>query len=314
MSCAAFCSGEPIHARPVSRPERAFRWVRRNKTVSALSSAVGLALLLGTVVSTYFAIDAHQQATVALAREQDAQAARRDAVERQKESDRAREEEAKSRQEAEARAAETAAVLEFVETKVFAAARPQGQEGGLGPDVRLRDAIGAAVPSVETSFKSQPLIEARLRKTLGQSFLFLGDATSAAKQLTTARELFLKQLGAEHADTLQSMHSLANSYTDLGRYADALKLNEETLTLRKATLGSEHPDTLASMHGLANSYADLGRYEEALKLNEKTLALRQTSLGRDHLDTLASMQNLASSYYDLDRDAEALKLREERSR
>ena len=73
------------------------------------------------------------------------------------------------------------------------------------------------------------------------------------------------------------MHSLANSYAALGRHAEALKLNEETLALRKAKLGPDHPDTLRSMNNLANSYAALGRHAEALKLHEETLALRRPS-------------------------------------
>ena len=50
------------------------------------------------------------------------------------------------------------------------------------------------------------------------------------------------------------MNNLATSYDALGRYAEALKLHEETLALRKAKLGPDHPDTLASMNNLANSY------------------------------------------------------------
>jgi hypothetical protein len=62
-------------------------------------------------------------------------------------------------QYAKTRESETAAVLGFVENKIFAAARPKGQEGGLGFDVKLEDAIGAALPDVETSFTDHPLIE-----------------------------------------------------------------------------------------------------------------------------------------------------------
>ena len=50
------------------------------------------------------------------------------------------------------------------------------------------------------------------------------------------------------------MNNLANSYNDLGRNAEALKLHEEVLALRKARLGPDHPDTLKSMSNLANSY------------------------------------------------------------
>jgi tetratricopeptide (TPR) repeat protein len=119
------------------------------------------------------------------------------------------------------------------------------------------------------------------------------------------------KLGYDHHDTLQSMISLAISYSDLGRHKEALKLNEETLALLKAKLGSDHPHTLKSMNNLANSYSDLGRHEEALKLNEETLTLLKAKLGPDHPDTLASMNNLAISYADAGRHAEALKLREE---
>jgi len=45
--------------------------------------------------------------------------------------------------------------------RVHIAARPEGQEGGLGYDVTLRGAIEAALPFVDESFKDQPLIEAR---------------------------------------------------------------------------------------------------------------------------------------------------------
>ena len=58
----------------------------------------------------------------------------------------------------------------------------------------------------------------------------------------------------------------ANRYAVLGRYAEALKLREQTLALRKAKLGPDHPDTLSSMNNLAVSYAALGRQAEALKL------------------------------------------------
>ena len=40
--------GEPIHARPVSRPERLWRWCKRNPMVSGLVAALSVAILIGT--------------------------------------------------------------------------------------------------------------------------------------------------------------------------------------------------------------------------------------------------------------------------
>jgi tetratricopeptide (TPR) repeat protein len=107
------------------------------------------------------------------------------------------------------------------------------------------------------------------------------------------------------------MMNIANSYYRLARHADAVKLHEETLSLKKAKLGLDHPDTLKSMMNLATVYDRLGRHEEALKLQEETLALRKAKLGPDHPDTLMSMLNLAACYHNLRRYADSLKLLEE---
>ena len=216
-----------------------------------------------------------------------------------------------AKETAQARESETRAVLEFVENRVFAAARPKDREGGLGFDVKLADALKAALPFVQTGFKDQPLIEARLRMTLGLSFAYLGKPHIAADQFQRARELYSAARGADDSDTLESMDKLALVYTGLGQHADALKLNEELLALRKAKFGPDHPITLLGMHNLADSYAALGRHAEALRLREETLALRKAKLGSDHADTLTSMGSLADSYDALGRRAEAVKLRKE---
>jgi tetratricopeptide (TPR) repeat protein len=107
------------------------------------------------------------------------------------------------------------------------------------------------------------------------------------------------------------MYSLANSYTVLGRHAEALRLREEALARQKVRLGPDHPETLRGMNGLACTYADLGRHGEAVDLYEQTLALQKAALGPDHPDTFQTMYNLANRYADLGRHDDALKLREE---
>jgi tetratricopeptide (TPR) repeat protein len=278
-----FIAGEPVQARRISAAERLVRWAVRNPVVAGLAAAVFLAMAVGTAVSTWQMI----RARTAVAAEKQAHAA------------------------AQAREAEARAVLEFVEERIFAAARPAGQARGLGREVTLRQAIGAALPSVAEGFTSQPLIEARLRRTLGTSYLYLGEARTAAEQFEASLALYARHRGPDDPETLTSMHSLASSYSALGRLAEAIALREETLALRKARLGPDHLDTLKSMNNLANSYDALGRHIEALKLHEETLALRQAKLGPDHPTTLRSMHNLANSYDALGRHAEALVLREE---
>jgi serine/threonine protein kinase len=285
---------EPVTAYRESISARGRRWMRRHRVlVTGLSAAllVGLvALTGGLIVMTSL----NRQLDIANA----------NLVEKTEQLSAANNTERQAREAAEK-------VLDFVENRVFAAARPEGYEGGLGHTVTLRQAIEAALPYVAKSFRDRPLMEARLRWTLGGSFFSLGDAKTAKKQFEAARALYTRHLGPDHPATLGSMHYLATSYYYLGRHADALKLREETLALRKAKFGPDHPDTLMSMSNLADSYAALGRYADALKLYEETLALQKAKLGSDHPDTLGGMNNLASSYYALGRYAEALKLFEE---
>jgi serine/threonine protein kinase len=72
---------EPIMARPVGRVERGWRWCKRNPALAAL----GLALLVATPVSAYFAVAASQQSTQAGAEKSAAVAARQNLGETNKE-------------------------------------------------------------------------------------------------------------------------------------------------------------------------------------------------------------------------------------
>jgi serine/threonine protein kinase len=280
---------EAILARPPSRVYKVMKFAQRHRGAVLAGCAMTAALLVATSVATW-------QAVVATRAKQDALAAA------------AAEKEARER--AQAGEAEVRRVLEFVDDRVFAVARPKGQAGGLGREVKLREVVEAALPFVEKGFTDQPLTEARLRLTLGQSFWHLGDAQTAADQCRKARALYTRHLGPDHPDTLRSMNMLANCYLDLGRYTDAIALKEETLTLCRARLGPDHPNTLHSMNNLAVGYDAIGRHADALKLHEETLALRQAKFGADHPDTLMSMHNLAIDYDAAGRHAEALKIRE----
>ena len=289
------------------------------------ASLVLLALLAGVVGTTLGLFEAKKQERLAVDARQaeadraegerlakiDAQANEKLAGERlvQVEAERKKADAAKV--EAQAKEAEANAVVKFFEEQVFAAARPKGQDGGLGAGVTLRDAIAASVSALEKGFAAQPLVEARLRMALGVTFHHLAEHEQAREQVERARTLFTRHLGPDHRATLASMMNLANSYEALNRPADALKLREETLATQKRVLPTDHPDTLLSTMNLASSYEALNRPDDALKLREETLAIQQRVLSKDHPDTLRSMINLASSYSAAKRPADALKMREE---
>jgi serine/threonine protein kinase/tetratricopeptide (TPR) repeat protein len=306
-----YLSDEPVDACPPSASYRLRKFAKKNRAALTTVVAIAALLIIGVVGTTVGLIRATRAAAAERLARDEAQDQKAKAIQSaQREADEHQKANA-ARADAQAKEAEANAAIKFFEDKVFSAGRPKGEAGGLGHDVSLRDAIKASLSALGTSFRDQPLVEARLRHTLGITFFYLGERAQAAEQFEQARALFARHRGREHPDTLSSMNGLAFSYQALNRHAEAVKLFEETLATYRRVLSPDHPGTLMCMNNLALSYQALNRHAEALKLNEETLAARKRVLPPDHPDTVSSMNNLSNSYVALNRHAESLKLREE---
>ena len=276
---------EPVSAYADPWRERARRWRSRHRTL-VTAAAASLIVAVVALASGLFLLALANNRERELRREA---AAERDEALRQRE--RALQAEGQAKQsEAEARA-----VLDFFKDKVLAAARPKGQEGGLGREATIRAAVDAAEPQIGKAFADQPAVEASVRGTLGLTYGYLGEPALAIVQQERALSLRQKARGPDHPDTLDSMNNLATAYDDAGRRAEALLLYEETLKLAKAKLGPDHRDTLKSMNNVASAYGDAGRLTEALPLYQETLKRMKAKLGPEHPYTLSSMSGFATA-------------------
>jgi serine/threonine protein kinase len=295
-----YLTDQPVEACPPSTAYRVRKFVRRNRVAVLTMLAILAALGAGTVIATWQAVVATRAKQDALASANAEKAAKQDAQV-------AASAEKAAKETAQAKEAEARAVLNFVQTKVFAAARPKNVSGGLGREVSLRRALEAALPGVATSFAKQPLMEAQVRMTLGESFSLLGDPKIAVEQYERAHSIYLKELGPDDHETLVSTRHLAKSLSESSRHDEAIPLEVETLERSKAKYGPSHAETLVAMNNLANSYYRAGRYPAALKLHEETLALRRATLPADDPHIVSSINNVAGMYFMLGRPEEALK-------
>jgi hypothetical protein len=109
-----------------------------------------------------------------------------------------------------------------------------------------------------------------------------------------------QQLGQDDHHTLWAANSLAVSFQMMGRFAEARRLNTDTLARRRRVLGDDCPDTLISANNLALDLYELGNYRGAREIDEDVLARRGRVLGDDHPDTLVSASNLAKDLRELD--------------
>ncbi len=102
-----------------------------------------------------------------------------------------------------------------------------------------------------------------------------------------------------------SLNSLAQTYDDQGKYAEAEPLYQRALAIREKTLSAEHSDVAASLNNLAALYRAQGRYGEAEPLYQRSLAIFEKALGAEHPDVAICLNNLALLYYDQGRYGEA---------
>jgi serine/threonine protein kinase len=215
------------------------------------------------------------------------------------------------------------AVRDFLRFRLLSQADPRaqadallkrgGKSAGAKPNLTVRELLGRAAQELapdqfEGQFRGQPLVQAEILRTVGDTYGGIGDYGPAISHLKRARDLQTQELGFDHPDTLATLHSLARAYLDAGQTPEAVHLLEQVRDERSATLGPGHADTLASVNDLSRCYFKLGRHEEAFRLREDIVKLREASLGPDDPETLASMMNLANSYAAFKRYDKALEL------
>jgi serine/threonine protein kinase len=275
MDLQHYLADEPVSAGPPSAWYRLRKFLRRNKGPVLAVLLVTLALVGGVAVSTWQAVRAVSAREQAIANEAKALGEKR---------------------KAEQSEADAKAVLVFFADKVLAAARPREMGGGLGVNATIQAAVDAAEPQVAGTFKDQPLVEASVRHTLGDTYLSLRKAKLAIRQLERALELFRALRGPEDDETLGTMNDLAEAYRQAGQLEEAIRMAEQEFELRKVHFGSDHATALTSMNNLARAYQDAGRYEKAVVLYEECLEKRRAKFGPDDEDTLAMMGGLGMAY------------------
>ena len=289
---------EPVLAGPPNPLYKFGKFARRNRVGLAAASVVFLALVGGlTAAAVGF---------------------RRASVER----DNA----VAARVEAEQARDESEAVTTFL-SGMLAAVDP----GRSGRDVAVRDVLDVASATIEAALDDNPLVEARLRETMGRTYLELGLIDDAARHLPVAYEIRRSRLGASDPDTIDSVSAMARLAAARGDYPQARRLIEEAIGAapgdearsldathqlavidflqaryepaeaglrralegREALLGPEDRETLESARGLARLYRETGRWAEAEPLLERTLEAQERTLGVEHPETLRTLADLA---------------------
>ena len=278
-----FLKNEPIEARPIGKIQRAWRWCKRQPSVAALLATVAITLVVGTVVSAYFAIAADNQYQQTIHERNNAIAA----LER-------------------ARAAVNDSFTTISEDELL-------NTPGMQP---LRDKLLLSAVRYYEDFVDTPHSDPSLQAELASSYLRLARMKSTLGNFSESEKLNLKaielfqELSDNDPNKIVFQEELAHSclilgtlLSSTGRPLQADEKFDQSISILEA-LSAEEGDNLRVKERLAKAYGTLGSFlASADRLAEAdTTIVNSIDLWKEIIDlepNVATHQhNLARAYRD----------------
>jgi hypothetical protein len=91
---------------------------------------------------------------------------------------------------------------------------------------------------------------------------------------------------------------LARAYNGVGRFIEAIELEEDLLARKRRLFGEVHVRTLQTLNMYCVTLSGMGRSEKAIQVGEEVMEKTRILLGDSHPDTVMSIWNLAQIYVD----------------
>ncbi|MBX3382122.1 MAG: tetratricopeptide repeat protein [Phycisphaeraceae bacterium] len=294
MDIKRYLSGEAVVAAPPSNAYRFKKFVKRNKGPVAAGLVVSAVLVLGLIGTSVGLVRAERARASEAAQRVLADAARAEA----------------EVQEAEAKKqAEIAEAVAKFQTDMLAAVDPNQlpKDPVTGEPIKdavtVLQALQAAVKVLDeggNALKDQPLVEARVRDTIGTTLRELGRYDEAEPNLRRSLEIRRASLPAGHAEIAQSLNNLAlllyvqdNNAGVQNWHAEAESLFRQSLEIYRAALPAGHPDIAFVMNNLALLLSSQNKLAEAEPLFRESLEMRRAAHPAGHPDIAISLNNLA---------------------
>ena len=197
------------------------------------------------------------------------------------------------------------AVSSFLRNDLIASVSPTN---AMGRKVTIRSFLDTAGENLEAKFKDQPLVEAAIRDTLGNTYRHLGDFTAAERHLERACRLHQEQLGLEDTRTLASMSGLIWVYFSQGRYVEAQQLAGKAFKAKRRMYREGHKALVGPTNEVAFAYMKMGQYQEAESLYLGLLGTYRRVYGEGYGPAFGVQNNLARVYSKQGRYREAEQL------
>ncbi|MEX2217264.1 MAG: serine/threonine-protein kinase [Phycisphaerales bacterium] len=262
-------SHAPVAARPATRRYRARKFIRRHRLGAGLALAGSLVALGGAAQLGLTARTEHRL-----------------------------------RQAADREARISAGVNEFLTKDILAGADPRRAPN---PGITMLEVVEAAEAKAGERFKDDPVVEAAVRHTLGDTYRSLGKLDQSMANLERSVALYTGSLGEDHQRTLAAIDDLAHVYQRLGRMTDAAPMKERSLAVRRRLYGPEDKGTIHALVNLGAVYGDMGaeKQAEGVRVLSEAIELMTRVLGPDDPDTVLAGLYLGIAYQKMNKHAES---------
>jgi serine/threonine protein kinase/tetratricopeptide (TPR) repeat protein len=257
MDIRRHLNDEAVLARPRSTRYRMAKFVRRNRTVVAMSAVIFVSLVVGAGAAVLGMVRATRA---------EGQAAR------------------------EAEAAQQ--VSDFL-VGLFEVSNPSEARGN---SVTAREILDVGAKRIANELADQPIVQARLLTTIGTVFRQMGSLDRAQPLLEQALALREEHLGAEHVDVGASLYQLSQLNRVQGNLSSAEPLARRALAVTEQALGPDDPAVALSAMNLAAIYMAQARFSDAEPLFQRAVAIYESAPDPDQASVASSISNLGTFY------------------
>ncbi|KAJ7734868.1 hypothetical protein B0H16DRAFT_151442 [Mycena metata] len=178
-----------------------------------------------------------------------------------------------------------------------------------------RDIIGmsiSVVPEVDmvlASLKLMPHVDALapfnadrvpdFRVAFWSIYWGAGKLKEAQDLIEQVCEAYKLSFGEEHLATLQAMHRLGLTYSDMGNFQRAEEVQAQVVKKYTQVVGEDDQSAFRASTNLAATYFNRGDFIKAKEFQDPLLEKQIRLLGEDHPETLIAMGNLAMTHLHL---------------